>query len=167
MARSLIYHPESDCVFETFDDNEVDQAELFGQCFVVTGNPEYEKRFREEQMAKQVTIKKTFTRDELVGVSPRTGKQHEYSPINSGNFLTNRLLEAGIPVIGAFGILAVEWGVLTITYDGDGLDGDEWEFAWTGEKMPEGWPKRGTANAIEKLAMDKPLKQLIAEDDEL
>jgi hypothetical protein len=167
MARHLLFHPESDCLFEVFCDEEADQAELFGQCDVVTGVARFEQKFKKEQsMAKEVTIKKTFTRDELVGVIPRTGKQAEYSPINSGNYLTARLLEAGIPVIGSFGILGVEWGVLTITHD-DGLDGDEWEFAWTGEKMPEGWPKRGTANTLEKLSMAKPLKQLIAEEDEL
>jgi hypothetical protein len=168
MARHLIFHPESDCLFETFDDAEADQAVLFGLCDVVTGVAQFERQFKKEQsMAKEVTIKKTFTRDELVGVMPRTGKLAEYSPVNSGNYLTARLLEAGVPVIGAFGILAVEWGTMTIKHE-DGLDGDEWEITWVGEKLPSGWPKRNrVANCMEKLSMDKPLKQLIADEDEL
>lgn len=119
-------------------------------------------------MAKVVTISKTFTRDELLGIIPRTGKAGEYNSINTGNFLTTRLLEAGIPVVGCFGVLAVEHGVLTVTHDPDGLDGDEWIYSWTGERLPQGWPKRerGTGTPV-KLRLDKPLAAQIAEEDEL
>lgn len=115
-------------------------------------------------MAKVVTIKKTFTRFELIG-SNSAGKPHQYNEVNSANFLITRLLAAGIPVVGVMGVLAVEWGVITITHE-DGLDGDEWTYSWTGEEVPKHYRARmqvlGSRNRL-----DKSLAAQIAADDEL
>jgi len=78
------------------------------------------------------TIRLTITRDDLTG------------PKNSGKNLfiaalavRERLLLAGVPVIGLDGIIAVERGNLTIQHE-DGLDGDEWHYTFVGEPvMPE------------------------------
>lgn len=116
-------------------------------------------------MAKVVTISKTFTRLELIGTVPRTGKSAAYNEVNSSNHLMTRLLNAGIPVVGILGILAVEWGVLTVTHD-DGLDGDEWTYSWTGERVPTEYREK-----MSKLGyrgrLDNPLAAQIAAAEEL
>lgn len=78
------------------------------------------------------TIRVTVTRDQLIG------------PKNPGRNLfiasiavREKLLLAGVPVIGLDGIIAVERGTLTIQHE-DGLDGDEWHYTFVGEPvMPE------------------------------
>lgn len=113
-----------------------------------------------------VTISKTFTRYELIGVQPRTGKLQPYNAVVSTNTLANRLLAAGIPVVGVLGIVAVEWGKLTVEHE-DGLDGDEWKYTWTGEEVPKSWRKRMAEQGY-RNALDNPLAaRIAAEDDEL
>lgn len=47
--RFLVYHPESDCLFEVPNSAELDQALLFGECNEVTDIPEFEERFAKEK----------------------------------------------------------------------------------------------------------------------
>lgn len=118
-------------------------------------------------MPKEITIRKIFTRDELLVV--RAGKvTPEYNVVNVGTYMMRRLTQAGIPVVGYFGVLAVEWGKLTITHD-EGIDCDEWMFEWTGAPVPKDWPKTdATGQFIQLFRLDKPLAAAIAaEEDEL
>lgn len=115
-------------------------------------------------MTKQVTISKTFTRLQLVGIRPSTGKPHDYNEVNTANSLILKLLAAGVPVVGVLGIVTVEWGKLTITHDPDGLDGDEWTYTWTGDEVPKAWRPTLAAKGY-RGRLDKPLREAI--DDEL
>lgn len=112
---------------------------------------------------KIVTIKKTFTRLELIGKHHATGRAVPFNEVNSANFLIAELHRIGIPVIGVMGVLAPEWGNLTIAHD-DGLDGDEWTYTWTGEAVPRDWREK-LARPGYRSRLDKPLRPQI--DDEL
>jgi hypothetical protein len=112
-----------------------------------------------------VTIKKTFTRLELIGTNPRTGQPHNYNEVVTSNTIANRLLAAGIPVVGVLGIVAVEWGKLTVEHE-DGLDGDEWKYTWTGEEVPKFWRNRMSGQGY-RNRLDNPLAAQIAAEDEL
>jgi hypothetical protein len=115
-------------------------------------------------MAKVVNISKTFTRIELIGVK-KDGKAHQYNEVVAANHIMIALLGAGIPVVGVMGVVAVEWGKLTVTHD-DGLDGDEWTYSWTGEEVPKHYRSR-MQTAGYRNRLDKPLAAQIAADDEL
>lgn len=111
------------------------------------------------------TVRVTFTRDDLT----RNAKNPEGNEVLAGRVIYGRLRALGVPVIGCLGVLAVEWGKLTITHD-DGLDGDEWTWEYTGELLDQYWigvvTKPGRA-----MRLDDPLAAQIArkaaDDDEL
>lgn len=161
MARALISHPESDALFESFDDAETERHLDIG-CDDVTGNMTYEVLFQTEKaMAEKIiTVAETFTRDQLTGSRNPQGNE-----VLAGQVIFNRLRAKGVPVIGALGVLAVEWGTLTISHE-DGLDGDEWTYTYTGRAMPAEWIKK-CAQPGRVLRLDKSLAQQIAEADEL
>lgn len=75
------------------------------------------------------TIRVTITRDELIG-RKNTGRNLFIASVA----VREKLLIAGVPVIGVDGIIAVERGTLTIAHD-DGLDGDEWTYTFVGEPV--------------------------------
>lgn len=112
---------------------------------------------------KIVTIKRTFTRLELIGKHHATGRAVPFNEVNSANHLITELHKVGIPVVGVMGVLAPEWGLLTITHE-DGLDGDEWTYAWSGEQVPRDWREK-LAKVGYRSRLDKPLRKQI--DDEL
>jgi len=109
----------------------------------------------------EITIRETFTRDQLI--SKRNNP--ESNEVLSARVILNRLRQRGVPVIGVLGVLAVEWGTLTIAH-ADGLDGDEWTYTYTGKPMPREWIER-CARPDHALRLDKPLAAQIAEDEEL
>lgn len=115
-------------------------------------------------MAKVVTITKTFTRLELIGIA-RSGKPHQYNEVVSANYLISRLMQAGIPAVGILGVLAAEWGVLTVTHE-DGLDGDEWTYSWTGERVPAEYREKMQKPGY-RGRLDNPLAAQIAAAEEL
>lgn len=114
---------------------------------------------------QEKTVRVTFTRDELT----RDGNAIVSNEVIAGQKIFKRLRSLGVPVIGNLGVLAVEWGKLTITHD-DGLDGDEWTWEYTGKLLDQHWigvvTKPGRA-----MRLDDPLAAQIArkaaEDDEL
>lgn len=81
----------------------------------------------------EVTIRETFTRDQFLGT-----KNPEGNDMLAARVIFGRLRSRGVPVIGALGVLGVEWGKLTIEHE-DGLDGDEWHYAWTGRPLTKEW----------------------------
>lgn len=117
---------------------------------------------------KTITVRETFTRDQFLGKTNPEGND-----VLASRVIFSRLRQRGVPLIGVLGVIAVEWGVLTIAHD-DGLDGDEWTFTWIGKEVPAKWRdfmcKPGRA-----LSIDKPLAPQIAaaaaaqavDDDEL
>jgi hypothetical protein len=84
------------------------------------------------------TIRATFTRDQFSRL-PKT--EHAGIDTKAGEMIAAELLRRGVPVIGHIGVLAVEWGKLTISHE-EGLDGDEWTYTWTGEPVPAEFVKR-------------------------
>ena len=114
---------------------------------------------------QEKTVRVTFTRDELT----HGAKNPESNEVLAARVIYGRLRSMGVPVIGNLGVLAVEWGKLTITHD-DGLDGDEWTWEYTGKLLDQHWigvvTKPGRA-----MRLDDPLAPQIArkeaEDDEL
>ena len=84
------------------------------------------------------TITATYTRDQFT----RGGKsEHSGLDTKAGEHISADLLRRGVPVISHIGVLAVEWGKLTIAHD-EGLDGDEWTFTWTGKPVPQEFVRR-------------------------
>lgn len=112
------------------------------------------------QIEKEVTIKHVFTRDQLTGTRNPAGNE-----VIAGQTIFNKLRASGVPVIGVLGVLAVEWGKLTIAYE-DGLDGDEWAFTFVGKPMPKEWVAK-CAKPGRALRLDNPLPRQIAEAEEL
>lgn len=109
---------------------------------------------------KTIIVNETFTRDQLLGSRNPAGNELLASQVIFG-----RLRAKGVPVIGVIGVIAVEWGKLTIEHE-DGLDGDEWHYTWTGVPMPKEWIiKCMKPGAVLKL--NYPLAQQIADADEL
>lgn len=51
MKRRLIYHPESDCLFEVFTEEEWERS-LENQCDDVTGLEHHEQQFLKEYLEK-------------------------------------------------------------------------------------------------------------------
>lgn len=80
----------------------------------------------------EVTIRETFTRDQFLVKTP------EGNDFLAARVIFGRLRSRGVPVIGALGVLGVEWGKLTIEHE-DGLDGDEWTYTWTGRPLTKEW----------------------------
>lgn len=161
MARHLLYHAESDCLFEVFNQQELERVLTCGEdVHDVTGIPAHEKQFKEDQMAKAITVKETFTRDQFLGRHNPQGNE-----VLAAQVIFSRLRQRGVPVIGVLGVIAVEWGTLTIKHD-EGLDGDEWTYTWEGVPMPREWIEK-CAQPGAALKLEKSLKQLIEEEDEL
>jgi hypothetical protein len=79
------------------------------------------------------TIRATYTRDQF-SRTPKT--EHAGVDTKAGEYIAADLLRRGVPVIGHIGVLAVEWGKLTIAHE-EGLDGDEWTYTWTGRPVPQ------------------------------
>lgn len=50
--RYLIYHAESDCIFETYDGSQVAKMLREDGCDDVTDIPKFEERFKNEQKQK-------------------------------------------------------------------------------------------------------------------
>lgn len=109
---------------------------------------------------KQVIVNETFSRDQLVG--KRNSDANEFL---ASTIIFGKLRAKGVPVIGVLGVIAVEWGTLTIAHE-DGLDGDEWHFTWTGEPMPDEWIAK-CAKPGAALRLNNPLAKQIADADEL
>jgi hypothetical protein len=112
----------------------------------------------------EITVRETFTRDQLTGTKNPVGNE-----VLAGQVIFGRLRQKGVPVIGILGVLAVEWGTLTIAHD-DGLDGDEWTFTWTGVPMPQKWIAHFNKPGVcMNLTFDLKAKIAAeaAEDDEL
>lgn len=107
-----------------------------------------------------VTIKEIFTRDQLTGTRNPAGNE-----VIAGQIIFKRLRARGVPVIGSLGVLAVEWGKLTVEHE-DGLDGDEWTWTFTGQAMPDEWIRKCAAPGT-VLRLNNPLAKQIAEADEL
>lgn len=55
MARRLMYHPESDSLFEEYDDTR--EFEGLDECLNVTGRKEYEDQWMDEQREKWIKEK--------------------------------------------------------------------------------------------------------------
>lgn len=51
--RHLIYHAESDCIFESYNGSEVAKVLSEDGCSDVTDIPEFEERFKNEQDEKR------------------------------------------------------------------------------------------------------------------
>lgn len=111
-------------------------------------------------MAKSITVKEVFTRHQFLGKRNPQGNE-----VLAAQVIFTRLRNRGVPVIGVLGVIAVEWGKLTIEHE-DGLDGDEWTYTWEGVPMPRHWIERCAVPGA-ALKLDKPLAALIAEEDEL
>lgn len=111
--------------------------------------------------AKEITVSITITRDDLCSAK----KNPASNEMLAAQIIFDKLRTRGVPVIGVLGILAVEWGKLTIEHE-DGLDGDEWKWTWTGKPMPLEWVMK-CAQPGRVLRLDYPLAQQIADADEL
>jgi len=107
-----------------------------------------------------ITVVETFTRLQMTGRANPEGNE-----TIAANTIFNRMLAKGVPIIGILGVLAVEWGKLTIEYE-DGLDGDEWTYTWTGEPMPKEFIDKLKIPG-NRLRLTNPLAQQIAEAEEL
>jgi len=112
------------------------------------------------QAAKEIDVKLTFTRDQLTGTRNPAGNE-----VLAGQVIFSALRQRGVPVIGVLGVLAVEWGTLTISHE-DGLDGDEWHYRYQGKPMPQGWVTK-CAMPGRVLRLDNPLAAQIAAAEEL
>lgn len=118
---------------------------------------------------KEVTIRETFTRDQFLGKANPEGNDFLAARVIFG-----RLRSRGVPVIGALGVLGVEWGKMTIEHE-DGLDGDEWTYTWTGRPLSKEWIAEITKPG-KSVSIARPLGPMIAaakkaaevdDDDEL
>lgn len=111
--------------------------------------------------AKEITVKETFTREQFLGK-----KNPEANEVLAGQVIFNRLRARGVPVIGVLGVIAVEWGKLTIEHE-DGLDGDEWHYTYTGAPMPAEWVKACSKPGAVLTLKDPLLERIKAQEDEL
>lgn len=140
MLRDLLLHDGSDALFEIVShtraqhDKEVDRC-CWAGCDVVSGNMRFEIQYQMEKLMEEneVTIRETFTRDQFLGKHNPEGNDFLAARVIFG-----RLRARGVPVIGALGVLGVEWGKLTIEHE-DGLDGDEWHYTWIGRPLTKEW----------------------------
>lgn len=114
---------------------------------------------------KEITIRVTFTRDQLTGTKNPAGNE-----VLAGQVIMGALRKRGVPVIGVLGLLGVEWGTLTCAQE-DGLDGDEWTWTWTGVKMPptlvDKYQRPGHRIKLESPLSVEVAALAAAEDDEL
>lgn len=78
------------------------------------------------------TITATFTRDQF---SRLPKSEFAGNDTKAGEIIAAELKRKGVPIIGHIGVLAVEWGKLTVAHE-EGLDGDEWTYTWTGKPVP-------------------------------
>lgn len=108
----------------------------------------------------EIKVVETFTRDQFTGKRNPQGNE-----VLAGQVIFGRLRARGVPLIGVLGVIAVEWGTLTIAHD-DGLDGDEWTYTYVGKPMPKEWIAKMTKPGF-ALRLDAPLAAQIAAEDEL
>jgi hypothetical protein len=108
----------------------------------------------------EIKVVETFTRDQLTGTKNPQGNE-----VLAGQVIFGRLRSKGVPVIGVLGVLAVEWGTLTIKHD-DGLDGDEWTYTYVGKPMPKEWALKLSKPGV-ALTLANPLAAQIAAEEEL
>jgi hypothetical protein len=121
----------------------------------------------------EITIVERITRGQMMGELNTCG-----NIVSAAWNVKTRLRKRGIPIIGSLGLVAVEWGTLTIEFEkgsderdarGDdiGLYGDAWVYTWTGKPIPADMDLTLVARAGTALVMDMPLSALLTVDDEL
>jgi hypothetical protein len=123
---------------------------------------------------KEVTITERITRGQMMDESNTTG-----NVVAAAFNVKTRLRKRGVPAIGSLGLIAVEWGTLTIEFErGDGYDvqeddfnlghfSDAWVYTWTGRPVPAGVDLTKIAREGKALVMDMPLNAVLAEADDL
>lgn len=113
---------------------------------------------------KHLTTHVRITRGQMMGETNTTG-----NVVSAAWTVKKRLRDAGIPAIGSLGLLAVEWGTLTIQFDASESCqyDDAWIYSWTGRPVPDGMDLNAIAHEGRALVIDKSLAALIAEADEL
>jgi hypothetical protein len=123
---------------------------------------------------KEITIAERITRGQMMDEMNTTG-----NVVAAAWKVTKRLRERGIPAIGSLGLIAVEWGTLTIEFErGDGYDvqeddfnlghfSDAWVYTWTGRPVPAGVDLTKISREGKALVMDMPLNAVLAEADDL
>jgi hypothetical protein len=126
---------------------------------------------------KEITITERITRGQMMGELNPSG-----NVVSAAWNVKTRLRKRGIPVIGSLGLVAVEWGTLTIefvkasdesnehsyeTLDDVGHYADAWVYTWTGKPVPADIDLALVASKGDALVMDKPLSALLTVDEEL
>lgn len=116
----------------------------------------------------EVTVVERITRGEMMGEQNTSG-----NVVSAAFSVKSRLRKAGIPVIGTLGLVAVEWGTLTIEFErhnllnGQGQYDDAWVYTWTGCPVPAGVDLVDLARAGKALVIDMPLAAILTADEEL
>jgi hypothetical protein len=115
----------------------------------------------------EVTVVERITRGQMMGdINPGGNVVH------AAWFVKTRLRQRGVPVIGSLGIIATEWGTLTIEFE-KGTDpdlgqySDAWVYTWTGKPVPADIDLVLYAREGKALVMDEPLAALLTVDEEL
>jgi hypothetical protein len=111
----------------------------------------------------EVTLVERITRGEMMGEQNTTG-----NVVSAAFSVKKRLRQRGIPAIGTLGLVAVEWGTLTIEFEaGEGQYNDAWVYTWTGRPVPAGVDLVALASNGRALVIDMPLAAVLTADDEL
>jgi hypothetical protein len=112
----------------------------------------------------EVTITERVTRGQMMGELNPSG-----NVVSAAWNVKTRLRKRGVPVIGSLGLVAVEWGTLTIAFEkgADGQYSDAWVYTWTGKPVPAGVDLTLIAREGKALVIDMPLNAVLAEADEL
>ena len=122
---------------------------------------------------KEITITERITRGQMMGELNPSG-----NVVSAAWNVKTRLRKRGVPVIGSLGLIAVEWGTLTIEFEkgtderdhrGDpiGQYADAWVYTWTGKPVPSDIDLTLVAREGKALVMDMPLSALLTVDEEL
>jgi hypothetical protein len=117
---------------------------------------------------KEVTITERITRGQMMDESNTTG-----NVVAAAFNVKTRLRKRGVPAIGSLGLIAVEWGTLTIEFqrhnplNGEGQYDDAWVYSWTGKPVPADIDLAQIATKGHALVMDMPLSALLTVDEEL
>lgn len=125
----------------------------------------------------EVTIVERITRGQMMGELNPSG-----NVVSAAWNVKSRLRKRGIPVIGSLGLVAVEWGTLTIEFEkaederaenshddlfAQGQYADAWVYTWTGKPVPADMDLTLISREGKALVMDMPLSALLTADDEL